>query len=141
MSSGWIQNVVRHYADPAKKQWYIALAAARGITTRRLFGFVLRNYVVSPKIEKIDDTKYHRHAGNPIRIRATDEGVVESVTVKLTKQSDGTLIEEGPAVYDAPSEWLYTAQTEAPAGIPLVVTVTAVNHARRQSIEIMGIMT
>ena len=70
---------------------------------------------------------------------ATDDLEVTSVKLKLTRQSDGTPIEEGAATYLAPY-FDYVAKTEAPAGIPLVVTVTATDHAGNESTASLAII-
>lgn len=115
------------FADPALKQWYVDRAEKHGISMRRLFGRVLRDYVQGPVIEELDYSGYHRHVGDRISVIATDDFDVTGVHVAIVK-SDGTVLEEGPAVSDAP-HWIYTAKTEAPAGIPLTLTVLALDRA------------
>ncbi len=132
---------VFHDADKAAlKAEYAAAAERRGVPPDRLFPFIVRDKAKPPVIGKIDDTLYHRHVGDEIHIVATDDCKVTGVTVKITKQDDGTLIEQGPARDDG-GFWRYVATAEAPAAVPLVLEVTATDLAENRTIERMGIMT
>ena len=74
------------------------------------------------------------------RVDNVDDCEVTGVTVRLTGKDDATLIEEGPATDDG-GFWRYVAKTEAPAGLPLVLEVTATDRAENRSIEKRDLMT
>ena len=124
--------------DSVRKEEYLAALAAHNIPSGQLFAMALRDWMKPPVIGLIDTSHYQRHAGDRIRITATDDLEVTSVKLKLTRQSDGAPIEEGAATYVAPY-FDYVAKTEAPAGLPLVVTVTATDHAGNESTATLGI--
>ena len=124
--------------DPLRKPWYVAKLVEKNIHPRRLFGVIVRDFYEAPEVvDIVHEPNYQRRIGDKIRIVATDDLAVESVHVKLTQQ-DGTLIEQGPAVYVGP-DWFYTATVAAPAGVPLVIVATATDHAGNTGALNMGV--
>ena len=127
-------------ADPVRKQPYVDYAQAHGISNRRLFGLIVRDWWLPPVFGEIDATRYQRQAGGEIRVTVNDDVQVMSVTVKLKRQSDNVVLEQGAATYVGP-HWRYVATTEAPADIPLVVEASATDRAENTSTESLGIST
>lgn len=91
--------------DPDRKELYDADAdQANGVST---YNVAVADLLNAPKIEKIDLSGYTGKKGDIIRITATDDFKVASVTVRIDN-ADGSLVEEGSAL-DSGFEWLYTA--------------------------------
>ena len=126
--------------DPDRLQPYLDYAEQHGIPKRLLFGLIARDWWRPPEFGEIDATRYQRHPGGEIRVTVNDDVHVMSVAVKLKRQSDNVVLEQGPATYVGP-HWRYVATTEAPAGIPLVVEASATDRADHTSTESMGITT
>ncbi|AYN01043.1 hypothetical protein [Chryseobacterium sp. 3008163] len=92
-------------ADPVKNQMYgIKSDSSSGITT---YNVAVADLLNAPDIEEIDLSNYSGNPGDLIKITATDDFQVISVTVKI-ENADGILVEEGNAV-DNGAEWIYTA--------------------------------
>ncbi len=128
------------YADPVRKEMYRELAQRRRIPASRLFGFIVRDHQKPPEILEIDTAAYQRHAGDTIRIDAIDDLEVVAVDIRISRLDDGTVLEQGAAAYTSPY-WRYLAQAEAPAGVPLLVEVTAIDHADNRTTERRAIAT
>ncbi len=127
--------------DPARKQPYLDFAEESGVSNRRLFGVIARDYLQPPEILNIDTTYYKRVVGGEIHVMAKDDVLVTGVTLKLTRHADGSLIEEGPATYYGPY-WRYVATAVAPpAGELIDIEVIATDLAKNRTIERMGLMT
>ena len=91
--------------DPEQKELYEADAdQAHGVST---YNVAVADLLNAPKIEKIDLSAYTGKKGDIIKITATDDFKVASVTVRI-ENADGILVEEGSAL-DSGFEWLYTA--------------------------------
>ncbi|MDR2928446.1 MAG: hypothetical protein LBV41_09670 [Cytophagaceae bacterium] len=95
------------YAKAARQQpEYIETAEQHGKTA---YNVAIADFLNAPSIESIDLSGYTGVAGNIIRIHATDDFSIKSVSVRITN-ADGTLVEEGAAQPSSLSyEWLYTA--------------------------------
>jgi hypothetical protein len=119
------------FADPIRKASYRTLAESRGVSNRRLFGFVVRDYTQPPVIDRIDVSKYARQPGNLIRVFAIDDAEVVSVKVQI-KAQDGTVLEEDEAVMDGPY-WRYEATTQIPPGSPVTVEAVATDRAANET--------
>lgn len=111
------------YEDAAKKERYRLLAEKAGVPRARLFAYVLQDYATPPTVTSVDADHYGRQIGDPIDIKAHDEGEVTGVHVTL-RQQNGLLIETGPAVPYA-GGYRYLGQTVVPPGPVIVAEVVA----------------
>jgi hypothetical protein len=114
------------FATPALRSVYEAAAQQMGIT---MFAAAVADYLNPPEVDDIDLTGYHGSIGDRIIVRASDDIGVTAVSVAI-RAEDLTLLEEGAAVLQG-GVWVYIATTARPAGQPLTITATAVDHASR----------
>lgn len=109
----------RVLADPCQLEAYQALGKQ---LNRRADKLVTGDFLTPPVVDRIDVSNYQGGAGGVIRILATDD--IEVVSVDVTVQAAGLLIERGPAA-KVHGVWCYTATTSVPAGAALTITATA----------------
>jgi hypothetical protein len=93
-------------SDPATGDLY----AAKAVTQKRQsFNVAVADFFNAPNIESVDVSDYTGRPGDIIRICATDDFTVGSVTVGI-HNADGSLVEEGAATPDSTGYlWTYTA--------------------------------
>lgn len=118
--------------DPAVQAAYGDEAKAQNLS---VFNVVLRDHMQAPNITDVDLSQYTGQAGQVIGVTADDDHAVQSVSVKI-ENSDGTLVEQGPAQQQAaPNQWLYrtTAANATLAGDK--ITVTATDRPGNQDME------
>ncbi len=120
------------FDNPVRKASYLELALRRGFSAARLFGFVVQDYSRPPVITEVNVEGYHRQPGDPIKVFATDDGELTSVTVAL-KAADGTVLEEGPATL-VDEAWRYVATTTVPPGDPVTVEATATDRPGHKTV-------
>jgi hypothetical protein len=117
----WAQ---KQLADPTAKTAY---ERAGERLQKTAFSAAMADFFSDPTIEEVDLKSYHGLAGDKIEISATDIVDVLGVHV-LIRAADGSVIEEGEAVFGRPS-WTYTATTPLPAGQPVTIEVVAADRA------------
>jgi hypothetical protein len=105
-------------ADPVLRPRYESAARARGSSA---FVAAMTDYLRPPAIESIDVSGYHGVAGDPIRVVATDDFSVESVSVVL-RNAAGDILEQGPAAL-AGGAWAYPST--GPVALGETVTIEA----------------
>jgi len=113
--------------DAGRHAFYRAMARP-GQTVRNV---AIADYCKPPEISEPDRSRYHGGMGAPIRVRATDNGRVESVHVKIENSSG--MVEEGNALMEADGlHWMYhtTAMNNDLAGT--LITITATDMAGRE---------
>lgn len=138
LASAYAKGVIR---DPARKQPYLDYVAEHNLTTARLFSIIARDFLRAPTVPDIHTDGYHRQPGGEIRLTVIDDTKVTGVTVSISRQSDGHVLESGTATYRSPY-WYYVATTVAPAAPEmLVIKVTATDLAGNVSTETMGLST
>jgi hypothetical protein len=92
------------YASPEDKAVY-EFAAKKG---KSPFNVAVADFLNAPNIDSIDFSDYTGQPGEAIRINASDDFLVKSVTVSIIN-ADGSLVEEGNAQSDASGYvWTYT---------------------------------
>ncbi|WP_310396609.1 hypothetical protein [Hymenobacter sp.] len=109
--------------DPAVQAAYGAEAKAQNLS---VYNVLLRDFMQAPNITDVDLDEYTGQVGELIVVTADDDHAVKSVAVKI-ENSDGTLVEEGPAQRQAdPNLWHYrtTAPNASLAGDKITVTAT-----------------
>jgi hypothetical protein len=91
-------------ADPAAKEQYAAVAE-NGQTA---YNVAFADFFRAPDILEIDLSAYNGQAGQPIRVKVTDDFKVKTVKIQI-HNADGSLVEEGLALQtgDGP-DWTYT---------------------------------
>lgn len=110
--------------DPVKMQMYEEMSdSSKGIST---YNVAVADLLNAPKIQEIDLSAYSGNPGDTIRIIATDDFEVMSVTVTI-ENSDGSLVEEGNAVNNG-AEWVYTATVTNPDLTGDKITITATDN-------------
>lgn len=106
-------------SDPWQRRVYEAVAKERN---RRADKIVTSDFLTPPVVEEIDVSEYRRQPGDVIRILATDDVEVVSVTVTLQTAS-GVLVEQGAAA-KTHGVWCYKATVTGPPDA-LAITATA----------------
>ena len=94
------------------------------------FNVAVADYFNAPDIQEIDVTAYTGQIGSTIRVRATDDFTVESVSVHIAN-GDGSLVEEGSAILQQNGlDWLFTATklNDSLIGDRITVTVFDIPH-------------
>lgn len=105
------------YAKDAKTQEvYVEKAAG---TPMNAFNVAMADWFHAPEVQEIDVEGWHGAVGDVIRIRAVDDVQVTQVTVLIT-DTNGTVLEQGPATNAGSGWWTYTTQT-AISGSPRIV--------------------
>ena len=119
-------------ANPATKALY-AQSISGGQTA---FNLAVADFLNAPVIEEIDMSNYTGKAGSVIRIKATDNFKVVSVSVTIT-DADGTQLEVGEAVMDKGDElyWLYIAAEDNHLVVGSRVIVTASDIPRNETVQ------
>jgi hypothetical protein len=89
-----------------------------------------RDWYNPPEIDEIKLLKYKGQVGDVIRFTVHDEIGAEAVTVALSDNATGNLIEQGEAVeeYVGSGHWMYTATQAVPSGTAVAVEVLAWDH-------------
>jgi hypothetical protein len=91
--------------SPETKELYETAAAKE---KRKPFNVAVADFFHAPDIDSIDISEYSGKVGDRIRIIATDDFAVKSVTVRISN-ADGSLVEEGEATQSVGTLWIYTA--------------------------------
>ncbi|MDY3315925.1 hypothetical protein PG593_08570 [Riemerella anatipestifer] len=108
--------------NPSDKQEYeLAASKEAGLSG---YNIAVADLLNAPKIEKIDLTNYKGKKGDTIKVVATDDFKVVSVSVEI-QNSDGSLVEQGEAVEQG-LEWVYTATVDNPelSGDKIIIRAT-----------------
>jgi hypothetical protein len=90
-------GVKERYAEGAKKK--------KGITA---YNVAVADFFNAPDIHSIDLSEYTGKVGDEIRVTVSDDFAVQSVHVQINN-ADGSLVEDGYAVYSAGNLWIYAA--------------------------------
>ena len=107
-------------SDPAIRPVYERASELKQNDMRSL---AVGDYFNFPEVRKIDLSAFHGHIGDKIGIMAEDDVAVRKVDV-VVRKSDGTILEQGPAVL-LHDEWVYTMTTAIAAGLNLIFEATA----------------
>jgi hypothetical protein len=93
-------------ANPELEKIYSKKANAN----RSTMNVALKDYMVAPRVKKIDTTGFKGKPGSTIRITAIDDCVVKDVKLSIYN-TRGKLVEEGNAIPDPlfTAYWIYTA--------------------------------
>ena len=113
----------RVLADPLQRELYQQLGAARKQPPNAL---LISNFLHPPTVDRIELVGYRGQPGDPIKVLATDDIEVVSVTVAI-RAAGGAPVETGPAT-KVHGVWVYTATTRAPEGRSLVIEATATDR-------------
>ena len=95
--------------DAEKKQFYDAKANAN----QSGWNLAISDYMIKPKIVKIDVSEYGGKKGDKINIEAFDQFKVASVIVMIINAA-GVQTESGMAVEMLSGEWVYKAGSDTP---------------------------
>ena len=114
-------------ADGSVRPLYEAVAKAKNMP---VFALTVADFFNVPTIVSIDAGNYNGQVGSTIKIVTSDDFGVAGVSVVITDADEGTTIESGQAVETSAGSghWLYTATTNAPAGILAGIQVTATDR-------------
>jgi hypothetical protein len=115
-------------ADPALRAPYDAQAAA---THGNPFGLAVRDYVVLPEVKEIDLGSYHGQIGDPIRVIASDDFKLVSLTVSIRSEA-GVVLESGRAATNVEGIWVYVATTIAPPNQTVTIEAEAQDRPGHQ---------
>jgi hypothetical protein len=107
-------------ADACQRRVYEDLAKARN---RRADKLLTSDFLTPPIVEEINVSDYRRHAGELIRVLATDDIEVVAVAVAI-RTAAGALVEQGAAT-KTHGVWCYRTASAAPADVALTITATA----------------
>jgi len=92
------------------------------------FALILGDYLTPPVVDEIDLGGYHKHAGEPILVKAHDDFEVAGVTVTIVDNAQ-TPVETGTATFDAAvNAWRYVATVDASAKPSVTVTARALDR-------------
>lgn len=109
--------------DPAAQAEYADEAKAQDLS---VYNVILRDHMQAPNITDVDLSRYTGKVGDLVAVTANDDHAVKSVAVRI-ENSDGSLVETGPATQQAdPNLWHYaaTAKNTSLAGDKITVTAT-----------------
>jgi hypothetical protein len=120
LAAGYASGVL---TDTAKRQAYERAAETQN---KPLFGVIIADYLKAPVIEQIDLGGYHGNVGDIIRVMATDDVGVVSVTVRILLPNQ-TVLEQGPATLHE-GAWVYTATVAKPAGQTVRIEANALDR-------------
>lgn len=107
-------------ADPVRLPPYQAAARAKGMS---LFAFVMGDFLNPPVVSAIDAAGYHGRAGDLIKVSASDDFEVASVSVVIRDATDAVL-EQGPAAL-TDGGWTYVATVAVAAGETVTIEAVA----------------
>jgi hypothetical protein len=110
-------------SDPLQQAIYRGLGAERNQPPNAL---LISNYLNPPKVDLIELSGYHRKAGDVVKVLATDDIEVVSVTVRIL-DADGAVLEAGPAS-KVHGVWIYRATVSAPARESLTIEAIATDR-------------
>jgi len=113
-------------ADPTVKALYEQKKSAG----QSAFNVAVADFFNAPNIQEIDVTAYTGQIESTIRIRATDDFTVESVSVHIVN-GEGSLVEDGNAILQPNGvDWLFTATklNESLVGDKITVTASDIPH-------------
>jgi hypothetical protein len=140
-ASQWASAVLKEVPDIAAR--YREAAKGTEFSAQQL---LIADFMHKPVIEQIDLSSYTGRKGETIRLQVRDDvkppmkiGVAEvRVVIRDLAQA---VVEKGNAVQSGDA-WLYTAQTDAPAGQIVNIEVTATdqpnNHATKTAPHFIG---
>jgi len=112
-------------ANPQSRAPYDAKAKA---VHKPAFALAVADYLTPPVVDEIDVTGYHKHAGDPILIKAHDDLEVTGVTVSIVDNAQAP-VESGTATFDlSVNAWRYVATVDASAKPAVTVTANAQDH-------------
>lgn len=97
--------------------------AGNGVT---VFNVAFRDFMVAPKIKKINAGNYNGEIGSDIIITAKDDFRIIAVKVKIIS-AQGILIEEGNAILDPMNrkKWIYTVRVNNIPFTGSIISATA----------------
>jgi len=114
-------------ADPDLRALYQTGITLKKYTARHV---AMSDYFNAPRIERVDTSKYRGQPGETIIIEATDDFMVDEVSVTIA-DSLGTELERGVGIKNprGVDEWIYTA-TVANSSLPgTKITIAAKDKA------------
>ena len=126
-----VRRAVAALENPAKRAFYEAIAAERGVTAHLV---ALTDFLVAPSFKPLDLANYKGQAGDPIVIRAVDDIGLADVEVTLTA-NDGRQIETGKAVEAGVRTgiWTYTATAVVPLGSDIFIELVGYDYAGQRT--------
>ena len=117
LANGYASSVLR---DATKRGVYEQVAKRRGTS---VFAQAMGDFLRSPEITLLDLDGYHGRIGDPIRVLATDDTGVTSVTIVI-RSATNAVLEEGPATL-LDQVWTYTGKTAMPVEQTVTIEATA----------------
>lgn len=114
------QYAAKMLADPLVQEHYRQLGTQRRTPPNAL---LISNFLTPPSVDKVDTSAYHGRAGDLVRVLATDDIEVVSVSVTI-RNAAGETIESGAAQKDH-GVWSYTATLTVPGRQGLVIEAVA----------------
>jgi len=126
------------FSDPEKRELYEEALGRHRCTLREL---ILRDAQTPPTIQRIELSQYTGHAGEPIRVLATDDFFVAGVIVEIADHS-GNELEGGAATCGDDGVWTYRTTTALATGQLVLVSAsvfdTPLNMAFRSTMFRVG---
>jgi hypothetical protein len=118
--------------DPAVQAEYAADARERNQSVNNV---LVADYMHAPNISAVDISTYTGKVGEIIRVTATDDHAVKTVTVKI-ENGDGTLVEQGPAQRQPDTNLYHYTTTKANATLAGdKITVTATDNPGHAAVK------
>ena len=112
-------------ADATAKAPYVAKAKE---VHKPVFALIMGDFLTPSVVDEIDLGGYHKHAGEPILIKAHDDFEVTGVTVSIVDNTQAA-VEQGTATFDASvNAWRYVATADASAKPNVTVTAKALDR-------------
>ena len=103
---------------------YRARAEAKG---QPVFSVAVADFFNEPVVDEIDLAAYTGTTGDPIKVSAHDDFEVTGVVVAI-RGTDGTVLEQGPAVLGADGLYTHAGKQTLTAGQNVVIEVTATDR-------------
>jgi hypothetical protein len=109
--------------DPVLRAPYEGIAEARHLPLRQV---MISDFLNPPVVDGIDLGRYHGAIGDPIKVKASDDAGVVSVSVVLRAEDD-SLLEHGAAVLQD-GAWTYRAASACESGPIVRIMATALDR-------------
>jgi len=117
-AASWARGILK---NPEERKFYNSQATGG----QSAFNMAIADWFTDPEIKEIDTIDYTGVVGSVIKIGVIDIIKVQSMKVSITT-ANGTLLEEGSAVFDANSQqWLYAAIQNNATLIGTLIKATA----------------
>jgi hypothetical protein len=132
------------YAKRVLKKPEMKALYMRGINKAKLihsaYNVAIRDFLEAPKIHEIDTKDYTGEAGQLIRVRATDDFMVKSVTITVAN-AEGEVVETGEALARGKKGlWRFTTTIRRLSVKGTVITAVAKDYPGNETTQVFTML-